>query len=128
MCYAGIMPQFTRETAREAQRKSAESRRANRMAGGQEKPQAAPQNPPADEFVSVRLARVRTQLNGIADKIDVVVKRDEFDAKQLDQLASAFSRLSEIERQLAGRPLPGSLRPAAEKPRRGAGSRVFGDL
>jgi hypothetical protein len=56
------MPLFTAETAREAQRSSAESRRANRMAGGQTQPQAAPLNPAADGFVSARLARVRTQL------------------------------------------------------------------
>ncbi len=77
--------------------------------------------------MSAGLARVRVQLNGIADKINGLVQRNEFDAKQLDQLASAFSRLSEIERQLAGRPLPGSLRPTTEKPR-GRMARMLGDL
>ncbi len=48
------------------------------------------------------------------------------DGQAIDRMASAKSRLYEIERVLAGRPTPGSLRPTAEKPRRGIGARLEG--
>jgi hypothetical protein len=38
----------------------------------------------------------------------------EEDPAKIDRLASAQARLAEQERLLAGRPLPGSRRPAAE--------------
>jgi hypothetical protein len=38
----------------------------------------------------------------------------EMDPQRLDRLASAQSKLSEQERILAGRPLPGSRKPLAE--------------
>ena len=113
------MPLFTVETAREAQRKAAESRRANRVAGGQEQPQqpqsSAP-NPPPDGFLSERLTRVRAQMERIE-----AMWTSENDAKTLDQLASAYSRLAERERLFRGEPLPGSLRPPANPARPSAG-------
>ena len=65
---------------------------------------------PADNSYSERrLSRVRNQIESLSDMLD---KED--DAQKLDRLASAIARLSEIERQLAGRPLPGSRRPREE--------------
>ena len=37
------------------------------------------------------------------------------DGAEFDRLASAISKLSELERTLAGRPLPGTLKPTAPK-------------
>lgn len=55
------------------------------------------------------LVRVRLQLDMIFEQF---IK--EKDPSKLDRLASAQARLSEQERQLAGRPLPGSLRPTSK--------------
>jgi hypothetical protein len=60
----------------------------------------------ADPYINARLSRVREQL----DRIDVMMTK-ETDPQKLDRLASAQAKLAEQERQLAGRPLPGSLRP-----------------
>jgi uncharacterized membrane protein YccC len=109
VCYAGIMPQFTTETAREAQRQSAIKRRANRIASRQEGP-CQPANQPAkepDTHPFARLARVRTQLDGVDDALALELKRgDKLDAQKLDRLAAASSRLEEQERRLSGRSLP----------------------
>lgn len=59
----------------------------------------------ADPYVAGRLARVRKQL----DRLDRLMC-EEADPQRLDRLASAQYRLSEQERILAGRPLPGSIR------------------
>lgn len=61
------------------------------------------------DYQDKRLNRVRKQLG----KLDTLF-RDEIDPQKLDRLASAMARLSEIERQLAGRPMPGSLRPTSK--------------
>lgn len=61
-------------------------------------------------FQRTRLSRVRAQLN----RLDRLMMEEQDPAK-LDRIASAMSRLSEIERQLAGRPMPGSLRPRSER-------------
>ena len=60
----------------------------------------------ADKFPSCRLARVRRHLGRLDNLLD-----HETDPQKIDRLASASARLSEIERILAGRPLPGSHRP-----------------
>jgi hypothetical protein len=59
-----------------------------------------------DSYVAANLARVRKQLDKVAE---MLLRED--DPAKIDRLASAQSRLAEQERQLAGRPLPGSLRP-----------------
>lgn len=68
-----------------------------------------PQQPltPPDSYTGDRLSRVRSQL----DRLDVMMQT-ETDPQRLDRLASAQAKLAEQERQLAGRPLPGSLRPS----------------
>ena len=66
-----------------------------------------------DEFAARRLMRVREQLQRLDD-----LAAQATDSKVLKELADATTRLAEQERILAGRPLPGSRRPAAE-PKRG---------
>lgn len=72
--------------------------------------QALPRLEPDDAFRQRRLERVRQQLNRL----------DEMAAKEknpllLNRLYSAIEKLAEQERILAGRPLPGSHRPAKQQ-------------
>ena len=111
---------FTPLNARENAAKALASRRANYLAAkeainGQSLQQPPPpamaaESPAADQFSRARLARVRAELTRLDDLL-----KAETDPVKLDKLASALSRLAEQERQLAGRPLPGSLRPGPEK-------------
>ena len=64
----------------------------------------------ADEFRRLQLATTRAQLKRLHK-----LTSEELDASKLDRLASATAKFSEIERQLAGRPMPGSLRPTSTK-------------
>jgi hypothetical protein len=52
-------------------------------------------------------------------KLDAMIEAEK-DAQKLDRLASASAKLSEQERILDGRPLPGSRRPTSDKVPRGA--------
>jgi hypothetical protein len=61
-----------------------------------------------DVYVATRLAWVRQHIA----KLDRAIER-ETNARQLNLLTLVQNRLSEQERKLAGRPLPGSLRPKA---------------
>lgn len=110
---------FTKETARAAALRSHEVRLANKRAAALRKAElereilAAALKPlPADQYVAQRLARVRAQL----DRLDTMLL-EELDPQRLDRLAAASARLSEIERQLAGRPGPGQFRPTAPRRR-----------
>lgn len=107
---------FDSERAKLAGIKSGESRRRQSV----EAP-ALPVQPPltvpppvhdnsTDEYTSASLPRVRSHLERLNKLLET-----ETDPAKLDRLAAAFGKLSEIERQLAGRPLPGSLRPGTEK-------------
>ena len=69
-----------------------------------------------DPFVTRRLMRVREQL----EKLDALASGEK-DTKRLKELADATTRLSEQERILAGRPLPGSRRPREDRARVSAG-------
>ena len=82
-------------------------------------PIAPPQPKPLDDFCEKRIARVRKQL----ETIDAMIAK-ELDPQRLDRLASAQSRVSEQERILSGRPLPGSQRPRAIKAPKVNGSAV----
>jgi hypothetical protein len=107
-----VMPLFTTATAREmaarshaARLKRTTQREAARVVAPGF-PQAKPQQDDDALFIAKRLARVRKQL----DRIDGMIEK-EIDPMKLDRLASAQARLAEQERILAGRPMPGSLRP-----------------
>jgi hypothetical protein len=107
---------ITPETAR----KFAELRKAaqaKREAVAKEREAQAQENPNLPKYLLDRLARVRGQIDHINNLIE-----DESDPQKLDRLASALYRFSEIERNLAGRPLPGSLKPSAARSRRQSSS------
>lgn len=99
------------DKAKEAAIKSHNARRLNKLkqssteqASPKQSDQAIPQ---PDDFTLVTLSRVRDQMSLLADMM-----KKEKDPARLDRLAAAFGKLAEVERQLAGRPLPGSLRPS----------------
>ena len=60
----------------------------------------------ADEFIKRKLARVRGQIERIDGLMEEVTE-----PQAADRFCAALARLYEIERILAGRPLPGSMRP-----------------
>lgn len=108
---------ITSENARELQQKAAvarrlkaEERRLVRV--------AAIVAAQAEGYVNQTLVRVRLQLDSLYSAFMKEVGKQSPDAAKLDRIASAQSRLAEQERQLSGRPMPGSLRPTADKPRR----------
>jgi hypothetical protein len=89
----------------------------------------------ADGYIAGRLERVRKQLDEIDERIaEEACKKGEpgpdgkpgpvADGQLLNWLCSAQERLSEQERVLSRRPLPGSERPSSGKPAR-SGS-IFG--
>ena len=53
--------------------------------------------------------RVRGMLERACELFD-----HERDANKIDRLASAVAKLAELDRQLSGRPLPGTLRPVVK--------------
>lgn len=98
---------WTAEQAREMSRKGAEASRQIRLltpAFNRERP---------ERYTARRLGRVRRQL----DRIDRMMT-EENDPARLDRLASAQARLSVQEFALAGRPMPGMLRPSSGRPAR----------
>jgi len=80
--------------------------------------QALPKQP--EDYTGGRLARVRKQLDALDGLIDDAMA--EGDSKRLKELSEAQNRLSEQERIMAGRPLPGSKRPQSEQRARGFAS------
>lgn len=67
---------------------------------------------PEVDYHSKRLARVRVQLGRIDDELE---RASLSDSKRIKELTEAQIRLAEQERILAGRPLPGSRKPAPER-------------
>lgn len=65
---------------------------------------------PKDSFIEQTISRVRKQMSVI---LDAMIDEDE--PALIDKHASALARLAEIERQMSGRPMPGSLKPAPIK-------------
>jgi hypothetical protein len=66
-----------------------------------------------DDFTTRRLTRVREQL----ERLDRMAAEED-DPKRIKELADATTRLSEQERILDGRPMPGSRRPPTDKAQR----------
>lgn len=121
-CILAQMPValFTSDNAREMARRSVEARRRYAEARRQREATreatvaallVAPA-PSQDTYVERRLACVRAQLG----RIDAMLLQ-ETDPQRLDRLAAACARLSEVERQLAGRPAPGAYRPSVPRRR-----------
>lgn len=97
---------FTADTARAAQLKGAEIRRLT-----------------SDSHTNGRLATVRKQLDALDKRMDEQLVKEPLDPLAIDQISRALGRLAEIERQLAGRPMPGSLRPRQAKDERRRGGK-----
>lgn len=93
------MPFITSENAAELGRRSGELRRNKSKAIALPKPEL-------DPYTAQILTRTRKQVKSTLDMLE-----SETDPQKIDRLASALARLNEIERQLANRPLPGSLKP-----------------
>ena len=100
---------FTSETASEMARRS----HLPTSARFQPKPipanvvaQTHPQTQPADEYTERRIRVTREQIRLLDKQLESC---DE--AKDLKAIADAIYRLSDLERQLSGRPLPGTLKP-----------------
>ncbi len=110
---------FTTENAAEMGRKGAEAA----VAARRQQMIAVAEAMAADQMMATfegrTLARVRLQLDKVFEAFVIEADKSNSDASKLDRLASAQARLSEQERILSGRPMPGSLRPTtkATKPR-----------
>lgn len=100
---------ITKENAKELQLLAAKRKMLNHQAKILARAEAMVAQPEM-QYREVRLSRVRIQL----DKLDEMLM-SENDPAKLDRLASAQARLSEQERILAGRALPGSLKPVAPR-------------
>ena len=102
---------FTAENARLMALRSVEARRQRK-----DNPQPSATQPSAntlatlDDYQAKTIVRVRERMDKLLDLLE-----EEEDPNKLDRLASAFAKLQEEERKLAGRPLPGSRRPSPEK-------------
>ncbi len=118
------MPLITAATAREYAAKALAARKANRERQRNLDQRIADLTaklaaiaPVSREELSgypeERLRRVRKQL----DRVDALILT-EADPVKLDRLAAASMRLSEQERVLSNRPLPGSCKPRSSEPER----------
>jgi hypothetical protein len=114
------MGRFTAATAPEMAAKSHASRKqrpGNGNLAGESSPQTPQAGPheAATAYVNARLSRVREQLDLVDKRITEQAKAKTVDGQVLNWLCAAQERLAEQERILAGRPLPGSRRPAADR-------------
>lgn len=80
-------------------------------------PTTAPVNVKPDSFVSVSLARCREQLDRLYEKLN----NSELTPAEIDKIASAIAKFSEIERGLAMRPGPGVIKQGESKAQTRAG-------
>ena len=107
---------FTVETARLAAAASVAARLAKAQRPQESEP-AVPQPLPTvevDTFTARKIARVREQIDRVEALLD-----DADEPQAVDRFANALTRLYDLERILAGRPLPGSRRPTEDRaPRR----------
>jgi hypothetical protein len=114
------MPLITTATARQMAARCAESRRLNPLKAVPPGFKLVPADylehvPASDEYPAVVLARTRTQLDLVAKRITEELEKDKPDSRRLRDLSVAQYKLSEQERILAGRPLPGSRRLQPER-------------
>lgn len=125
---------FTKATARLAGLASVAARAAKKLEPEPE-PEAIKLDPlPTDQdsFRPQSLLRTRNSIKSLHRQLDREVASREAkarcacglwvvlplpDSKRIKELADSVAKLSELERQLAGRPLPGSLKPTTAKTR-----------
>ena len=112
MAYFAAMALFTAETARIAAIKSHAQTSARNRPAIQPEVSAVQSQPaePSDSFTVRKLARVRGQIDAVEKLLDAATE-----PQAVDRFANALTRLYDLERILAGRPLPGSRRPPAER-------------
>ncbi len=110
------MARFNADNAREMAARSLQARKANEEKRRQLLAQAAAQaeSITADDYLSRRVLRVRTQIELLSQRIDEELEKRSADGQKLNWLCSALERLQEQERELSGRPLPGTLKPRPE--------------
>lgn len=117
------MPVFTVESARIAALKSVAVRKERQQARKALAliPAPPPLPTPSQTEIEIawRLSRTRKQIERIADLLD-----QERDPQKLDRLSAAWERLNRMEFALAGRPMPGQLRPREQSSKR----RSYSDL
>ncbi len=103
------MARFNTDSGRSAALKSVASRKAAEAQRAEHALLAAQ----APDYAAARLARVRMMIDETEEQYATTRN-----AQDRERLARALSNLSEIERVLDGRPLPGSRRPgpATERP------------
>ena len=100
------MARFTSANAREMAARSVEARQ-ERQSAGQTPLETPLEAEGTTDFVSVRLVRVRALLTDTDAQL--AKAKDPLDR---ERLARAAQVLSEQERIMAGRPLPGAFRPS----------------
>jgi len=114
-------PMITAETAASLAAKSHEARRRNKLAKEQAVPAivapAIAAQVATDDYAEKTKIRVRIILDDTFKRFE-----NEDDANKIDRLASALSKLAELDRQLSGRPLPGTLKPTSKPVKRMAQS------
>ena len=101
--------QITSANARELQAKSTLARLEAKAALALAKASEA-QFPQIDPYLAKRLSRVRIQVESLNKLLDT-----ELDPQKIDRLVNAIYRLTELERVIAGRPLPGSYKPTPQR-------------
>lgn len=76
----------------------------------------SPAQSPAPGFADLSLSRTRAHIHNLHQVLSVELCRNRPDAQQVNWLCKSLAELAELERRLAGRPMPGSLRPSAPAP------------
>lgn len=115
------MALFTKDNAREMSAKGNQVRWAEprepepTQKPADSQPRFAGTLPANDGFSRTSLLRVRKQLDLVNDSLLAQLSKSTIDPQAIDRLSNAQMRLSEQERILAGRPLPGSHRPRPER-------------
>ena len=109
---------FTPETARIAGAKGGVLSGISKSEAEKKRLQSMQEAITSITYVDHRVTRTRKQIALIEDRILQCSQNG--DSKKAKEWGDTLARLNEIERQLAGRPMPGSLKP--QQPRRNSAS------
>ncbi len=104
------IPFINQDNARELASKSHVARRNNQLAASLPAPDLQEVKQIADDYTARRIAVTRKQIRQMDSQLESCVEPRDFKA-----ICDALARLHEIERQLSGRPLPGTLKPSQPK-------------
>lgn len=97
---------FNHDNAHAMAAKSAQARRER-----QAQLEIVQANSPVDQqYIAQRLVCVRTQIERLNQRLE-----QEQDPVKLEKLINGIYKLTELERVLSGRPLPGQLKPTAPR-------------